>query len=266
MSRVRKGKAAARPQGRGATRKVAQQKPRRDLSVWVNRVLILFGSGVVMVAAVQALVTLMNLPVRQISITGEMEHTRTEAVQDMVQSALAGGFLRADLQRIREQLEGLPWIYQATVRRKWPSSLDIHVVEQLPVARWGGDGFLNHEGEVFRSGKSDQWQSLPLLQGPPGTAPALTANYQRLMELLKPLDLEVRQLAVDERGQVEAVLAGDLRVVLGSEDFLERTKRFVALYRRELAERAGDVARVDLRYESGVAVAFRGEPSHVAGL
>ena len=227
--------------------------------------MILVGVAVVLLAAAQAYITLQSIPVQQISVTGELAYTQTEVVQEMVQPALAGGFLSADLQHIRRQLEGLPWIFEATVRRKWPNALEIHVVEQLPIARWGGDGFLNHEGDVFRSSEIGEWQSLPLLQGPNGAAKNLVANYQRLVELLAPLGLAVEQLAVDERGQLEAVLTGGMHLIVGNDDFLERMHRFVKIYRTELAARAGDVERVDLRYESGIAVAFS-DSSQVAGL
>jgi cell division protein FtsQ len=262
----RADKARSRRSAQGATRNVNAVEPlTRQSSVWLNRALVLFGAGVVLMAAAQAYVTLQSIPVQRISVTGELEHIQSEVVQDLVQPALAGGFLNADLQHIRRQLEGLPWIYQVTVRRKWPNALEIHVVEQLPIARWGEDGFLNHEGQVFRSGKADQAQTLPMLQGPEGTAETLMANYQRLMELLAPLGLSVEQLAVDERGEIRAVLGGGIELVVGSEDFLERIQRFVGIYRRELAPRADEVERVDLRYPSGIAVAFS-EPSQVAGV
>jgi cell division septal protein FtsQ len=51
---------------------------------------------------------------------------------------------------------------------------------------------------------------------------------------------------------------------MGNSDFAERLQRFATVYRGELAERAGEVKRVDLRYESGLAVAFR-EPELPAG-
>jgi cell division protein FtsQ len=85
------------------------------------------------------------------------------------------------------------------------------------------------------------------------------------VELLAPLGLSVAQLAVDERGEIRAVLGGGAELVVGSEDFLERIQRFVGIYRRELAPRADEVERVDLRYPSGIAVAFS-EPSQVAGV
>jgi cell division protein FtsQ len=233
--------------------------------------LILFGAAVVLAAAINGFIAVQSLPVQRITVTGELEHTQAQAVQDMVQPGLAGGFLKADLQQIRRQLEGLPWIYEATVRRKWPAALEIHVVEELPIARWGREGFLNHEGGVFASGKKrGDWESLPLLLGPEGSAQSLVAKYQRLVEFLVPLNLSVEQLAVDERGQMEAILSGGIQLNLGGEDFLGRINRFVLIYRSELAARRTDIERVDLRYENGVAVAFReplpAEPSQLAGL
>lgn len=265
-AKKRTAKSGSRKAVQGATRnsQSVTRAPRRP-SVWLNRVLILLGAGIVTVAATKAYLTLQAIPVQRISVTGELEHTQAQAVQDMVQSTLAGGFLKADLQLMRSQLQGLPWIYEATVRRKWPNELEIHVVEQLPIARWGEDGFLNHEGGIFRSAKSGAWDSLPLLTGPKGTARTLMARYQRLLGILAPLNLAVEQLAVDERGQMEAVLVGGMRLIVGSEDFLGRMHRFVAIYRSELAERQDDIERVDLRYETGIAVAFS-ETSQVAGL
>lgn len=273
-ARIPERKPAKRPARRpaqGATRNpVAVEARPRQASVWLNRLLILVGAAVVVAAATKAFITVQSLPVQRISVTGELEHTQAQAVQDMVQPGLAGGFLKADLQQIRSQLEGLPWIYQATVRRKWPNALEIHVVEELPIARWGKDGFLNHEGGIFYSDKGGDWDSLPLLSGPEGSAQALMEKYQRLVEILTPLNLAVRQLAVDERGQVEAVLDGGMQLSLGSEEFLGRMQRFVGIYRSELAARRADVLRVDLRYESGVAVAFNqappADPSQIAGL
>lgn len=260
----------------GATRnpvareKTAQGKTVAIPSIWLNRLLILLGAAVVLTAGVKAFLTVQSLPVQRISVTGELEHTQAQLVQDIVQPGLVGGFLNADLQQIQRQLEGLPWIYEAKVRRRWPNALEIHVVEELPIARWGKDGFLNHEGGVFHSDKDGEWESLPRLQGPGDSAEVLVQKYQRLVEILAPLNLAVEQLTEDERGQLEVVLAGGMQLNLGNDRFLERMHRFVGIYRNELAARQAEVARVDLRYANGIAVAFKepaqADPSSVAGI
>lgn len=243
----------------GATRKTKAQKAPRQWSFgWLNRLLILAGTGVVAVAGIKAYLTVVEIPVQHITVTGELANTQAATVQSMVQDALMqeGGFLKVDLNGMRVQLEALPWIYEASVRRRWPNALNIHVVEQLPIARWGEDGFINHEGGIFRSERSADWDKLPRLSGPEGSAASLVVKYQRLVERLAPLGLTVTRLTEDERGQVFVDLDGGLQLALGASDFRERMRRFVTVYRSELQARRTEIERIDLRYADGVAVAF----------
>ena len=259
-ARVRRRSAA------GATRRRPAQAPRngararlglRLLDGWVNRMLVLVAVGVVAVAGLQGWIVLQEIPVERISVTGTLHRTQTEVAQEMVQPALVGGFLGADLEQVQAQLQALPWIYRVSVRRRWPNALEINVQEQLPIARWGEGGYLNHEGEVFHSAGIQGEEALPRLEGPAGSTRQLIVSYQQLGELLQPLSLELRELSLDDRGHLRAVLAGGMELVLGNTEFGERLQRFATVYRSELAERAAEVKRVDLRYESGLAVAFR---------
>ncbi|NQY04255.1 MAG: FtsQ-type POTRA domain-containing protein [Halieaceae bacterium] len=257
---------ASRKGGASATRKTAQAPTRQRFALpWLNHLMIFAGVAFVAVAAVQAWLTLDAIPVEQISVKGSLEHTQREAVESLVQPALVGGFLSADLATMQQQLESLPWIYSANVRRRWPNALEIHVVEQLPIAHWGEAGFLNHEAQVFQSPDAQRWEGLPTLRGPEGSARHLVARYQRLEELLAPIGREVVTLIQDPRGQLDAELDNGIHLLLGNDEFVERVQRFVALYQRELRARDESVARVDLRYASGVAVAFE-SAEQLAGL
>jgi cell division protein FtsQ len=260
QSARRPGKASA-----GATRKVSVKKKQPGSYTWINRLLILAGVGVVLVALVKAAVWLHGIPVERIVVTGKLEHTRKVALQEMVQPELVGGFLSADLQRIAQQLESLPWVYEVAVRRQWPSALTIHVVEQLPIARWGKSGFLNHEGVVFHSSRDGDAGVLPLLTGPDGTERKLIGDYQLVSETLLPLGLSVESLTVDNRGQLRASLAEGIEIIFGDVELVDRLNRFVALYRVSLVEQKALIRRVDLRYQNGLAVAFE-SPSEKTGL
>jgi len=265
-ARARRLPSAKRMPASGATRNTAVVKERSGRSFfWLNRLLIVLATAIVLTAATKSFLMVQSLPVQRISVTGELEHTQAQVVQDIVQQSLAGGFLKADLHQIQRQLESLPWIYEATVRRRWPAALEIHILEELPIARWGQDGFLNHEGEVFHTDKRGDWNSLPLLKGPEGSAQSVMAKYQRLVEFLRPLGLHVDHLLVDERGQVDVVMAEGMQLTLGAEDFLGRMHRFEEVYRSELIARRAEVEKVDLRYKNGVAVTFS-ESSQLAEL
>ena len=109
---------------------------------------------------------------------------------------------------------------------------------------------------------------MPLLQGPEGEAYTLIVIYQRLVEIFSPHHLLVAELSIDKRGHVEAQLRGGITLVLGNKDHLLRLRRFVQVYENQLAAKEADILRVDLRYQSGMAVAYRetAETTEIAGL
>lgn len=258
----------SRKLNKGATRKTSVAVAKKPKSfAWINRGLIVLAGVAVVLLSAKGYVALNAIPVEHIIVSGKLQHTNTAALEDMVRPTLVGGFLNADLERVKEQLQRLPWVHEVSVRRRWPNALELHVVEQLPIARWGSDGFLNHEGSVFQSMDDGQaWSDLPLLQGPSGATAALMRIYQQLVEILAPAELLVEELSMDDRGQIEAKLRGGAVVSMGSEKYVdERLRRFVAVYRAELAVQGRAIASVDLRYPNGMAVGFVETP-HVAGL
>lgn len=236
------------------------------LGSWLNRLMIVAGLAVVGLAGARAWMALAAIPVERVLIGGNLQRTQIAAVEDVVEPALAGGFLSADLDAVREQLEALPWIYRATVRRRWPNALEVSVVEQLPIARWGEGGFLNHEGEVFESRRARELGSdLPRLEGPPGSARELIVSFQQLSEWLQLLELELAALRHDERGHLTAELNNGVRLVLGDRELRTRLQRFARVWRAELSVDPARVEQVDLRYSQGLAVAFREPPAEVTG-
>jgi cell division protein FtsQ len=238
---------------------------RASVGRWFNGLLLCCALALVAVLAQRAWEGLEAMPVGRIAVAGKLENVQRDEVRQVVAGVLEGGFVGADLDALRGHLEDLPWVYEAAVRRRWPDTLEITVQEQLPIARWGEEGFLNHEAAVFRTRAAERWQGLPTLDGPPGSEQRLMDYYQRLRDMLAPLDLAVTALAQDERGQLDARLAGGLRLRLGSEDFLLRVQRFIDLYRNDLAARGPEVASVDMRYASGAAVTFH-EAAQVAAV
>lgn len=235
------------------------------LARWLNRLLLASGLAIVLLVGQHAWNALVSMPVGRIAVAGTLDVLRQDALQSAVQQALDGGFVAADLSRVRESLEALPWVYSASVRRRWPDTLDIRVVEQLPIARWGDSGFMNHQGEVFAGRGHESWSELPVIHGPAGSEQRLMQHYQRLRDLLAAAELSVVRLEQDSLGQLHAELQSGLRINLGNESFLLRVQRFLDLYRNDLVQRAEQVARVDLRYAKGAAVLFH-EPPQLAAV
>jgi cell division protein FtsQ len=205
------------------------------------------------------------MPVERIIVTGKLEHLRQEAVRSVLASELDAGLVLLDLRALQARLEELPWIYRASLRRRFPDTLEVAVVEQLPIARWGDGGFLNHEARIIEVTDSERWRDLPQIRGPQGSAARLMSQYQRLLEQFRPLDLTPVVVQEDEFGQLSVTLDSGLELQLGNRDFAGRLQGFLLLWRSELAEAELAARRVDMRYEGGAAVAFE-DAAQVAGL
>jgi cell division protein FtsQ len=203
--------------------------------------------------------SLLSLPVERVVVTGDLKHVDRDALRSMISASLEGGFLWQDLQKLRTPLEALPWVHRVVVRRQWPDSIEVRVVEQRPIARWGDRSLLNHAGEVFEPNSLEQLPALPWLAGPEGSHELMMQRYLQVQRSLETLGLQISALEMDSRGAVAATLADGSELLFGRDALAEKLVRFRTLYTRRLAGRGETLARVDLRYSHGAAVAWHGD-------
>lgn len=196
------------------------------------------------------------LPVRVVSIEGEVRQMTLQQIQDRVGQTLDAGILTQDLAAIQAEIKELPWVSSAGVRRAWPDRLVISVREHKPLARWGDDGLVTAEGRVFRPDRHEIPHGLPRLAGPDDQAPQVVARFQAWQPLLKSQGLSILALEDDPRGAWTLTMDAGFNLLLGKTDVDSRLERFLRAYPNILA--AGRPARVDMRYSNGLAVSWSG--------
>jgi len=175
---------------------------------------------------------------------------------------VATSFFNIDLAGMRTELEQMPWIAHAEVRRVWPDQVVIRLEEQLPVARWGDEALLNNQGQAFTPRELANYEHLPQLFGPQRAQQQVMQQYQVLSQMLRPLGFSIARLELRERGSwfltTGAGNAGPgLELLLGRDHLVEKMRRFIAIYEKTLKEQITNIARVDLRYNNGLAVGWR---------
>ncbi len=127
-----------------------------------------------------------RLPLSKLVVTGERHYTRND---DIRQSILAlgspGTFMTQDVNIIQSQIERLPWIKQASVRKQWPDELKIHLVEYVPIARWNDQHMVDADGNSF-SVPADRVnkQNLPMLYGPEGSENEVLQGFREMGQVL----------------------------------------------------------------------------------
>jgi cell division septal protein FtsQ len=226
------------------------------------------------------------LRIRQLTVQGHKQLSPADVLARV--RALDGqNIVRADLEAARLRLLGSPWIQKATLRRQFPSTIEILITEREPVgvarlAR-GGLHLIAADGMVLGPyGPAEADYDLPIVDGltpAPGRAFAGASSLgvpsrvdgaraellgrvvtslraePELLQLVSELDVSDLEDAV--------VLLGDdpARVHIGNEDFAHRVRTY-----RDLAPtlllHVDAIDTADVRYDGRVFVRpARGRPA-----
>lgn len=258
-----------RPVARGASRPVAKKPLRERVSAFnfepIKRVLwplLLVGLGMGAYFAAKPLWPYVDRPIARVAVEGELRYVSQQAVQQRIEPFVAASFLKLDLDGMRSELESMPWIAEAQVRRVWPDQVIVQLQEQLPIARWGDEALLNSQGRAFAPNEVARYQHLPQLYGPKRAQEKVMRQYQVLNQMLRPLGFRIARLELRERGSWFLSTQADERgpgieLLLGRDNVLEKMRRFITLHDKALKEQISNIARIDLRYAHGLAVAWR---------
>ncbi len=208
-----------------------------------------------------------KLPVQTIVFSGELTMLNTQALERQIRQKLTASFFALDVNDVHALMESNAWVSSASVRKRWPSQLNIHIQEQQAVAIWNDDLLLNKFGETFDglsvlNSKSeneqvdaDLFSNLAQLYGPGGSEKTALTGYTNMQRLLNTSGHVIEQLVLSERFAWQSKLRSGIILKLGRQEYINRLQRFIDVY-PTLAEQHVNIKYVDLRYDTGLAVGF----------
>lgn len=193
-------------------------------------------------------------PFRQLQVDAPFERVSIDQVRAAAAPHLEVGFFAVDLGAIQAEVERLPWVARAEVRKRWPDLLSIRLAEREAVALWGEQRLVAADGTLFEVPGHTVPAGLPALQGPDARATDALAFLNAADAALSGTGLRVAALAVSGRGSWSLLLSNGSRVVLGRDAPLPRFERFIDAWFAAPAPGGSRLLRADLRYSNGFAV------------
>lgn len=190
-------------------------------------------------------------PLQAVNLSVAPQRVDAAEILQVIRSEVQGNFFTVDIERLRQSLEKLPWVRNASIRREFPRSLEVQLEEYQALAHWNDSALVDTQGEVF-DGKSDQ--VMPDFVGQEGTAAEVTQRFAQFSQQLAALDLQVTRLVLSPRHAWQLRLSNGMVLELGREDMQQRLARFVEAYPISLEALQSRVKYVDLRYSNGFAV------------
>ncbi|WP_331828405.1 cell division protein FtsQ/DivIB [Candidatus Blochmannia sp. SNP] len=199
-------------------------------------------------------------PVSCMIVTGNRYYTtNTDINQIIIKLGVLGTFITQDINIIQKKIECLPWIQQVSIRKQWPDTLKIHIVEHIPLAYWNNLQNISITGTIFSIPKKykNNDTKIPYLYGPKGSEKTVLTNYHIFNEILKSNKFQIKSIKMDTRYSWQLILQDNIHLKLGRNNIIERLYYFIKIYPillQEINENNKYIDYIDLRYRSGFAV------------
>lgn len=204
----------------------------------------LVGGHTVTVAS--ALTAWSGLGIDEVTITGQSETSEVD-VLDRLAIGPYPSIVTFDALAARERVEELPWVKRVTIRKLYPHTLQVAIVEKEPFAIWqhgGVTSLIDENGKVITDRIGSRYASLPLVVG--AEADKRASEFVTLLRDFPSLVPQVKAGVLVSGRRWNIVLRNGIEIMLPEEDALSALTQVVALndghgiFSRE-------IAAVDLR-------------------
>jgi len=197
-----------------------------------------------------------HYPINTVKITASYQHISHKQLESVLSPFLQFSFFSLPASNLQESLNKMDWVDTATVERQWPDTLKIKLIEKKPVAIFG-QALMTADGRLFNQNAAVNDINLPVLNGPEQQKKELLQVYQKLSKILAKYGLFMTNLALRKNQAWELTLVNGIKIQMGKKHIERRLTRFCKAYPLLVAEKAEQIAGVDLRYPHGMAVQWK---------
>ncbi len=218
--------------------------------------------------------------IEEILVYGESGDLGDEQVKKVAQNALDGNFFSISLEKLESEVEQLPWVFSASLRRQWPSTIVINVVEAELAARWGTDKWLSLAGDLIVRPVNEKWDhsALARLDGPEDQVDVVWKAFQQWSGKFASVGLSLDALSLSPTGlldlRISAAAPGlqgesdnpngriadtdsSVTLIVELKNSWTRVQRFLDTLDSRLLVRFPEMESVDLRYPNGFTIGWR---------
>ena len=218
--------------------------------------------------------------IEEILVHGESGDSGGEQVKKVVQNALDGNFFSISLERLENEVKQLPWVFSASLRRQWPSTIVVNVVEAELAARWGTDKWLSLAGDLVVRKANEKWDhsALAQLDGPEDQIDVVWKAFQQWSGKFASAGLSLDALSLSPTGLLDFRISvgapglqgesynpdgriadtdSNLTMIVELENSWTRVQRFLDALDRQLMVWFPEMESVDLRYPNGFTIGWR---------
>lgn len=196
-----------------------------------------------------------DFQIQRVLLDGDLKYLDKNQLEAELSVRFSGQFLDSTLAQVISRVESHPWIAGASVRRVWPDTLLVEIIEQRPVAIYNDTQYLGQTGDLFEPSNLII-EGLPRLYGSSAEVVDVYGHFVVFADYVTDIG-EVMSVArgIDQGWLI--TLDTGVTLQLGREDIFGRLSRTRDVMRRLDQMQLDRLKEIDARYENGVAIQWK---------
>lgn len=193
--------------------------------------------------------------IKDVLVQGQLHFLNHKQVAKELLWLRQSNFFSVDLDKVKQQIMQLPLVSDVRVRRVWPASIKVAILEARPLAILNGDKLLASDGKL----SALPAVPLPELSNVAGSeryADYATEMYPLVQKNLASHALSIQVLQVSALGALSVKLHQGGRIYFGRKQLTQRLTRLDKLLKQIDIRQ---IQSIDLRYHKGAAIHWQAQ-------
>ncbi|MCF6807982.1 FtsQ-type POTRA domain-containing protein [Thiotrichales bacterium 19S9-12] len=190
-----------------------------------------------------------RFPIKNVKIDGTYHYVSPKLLQSILSPKISVGFFNIDVDDLQKKLAKLPGVKSASIRRSWPATISVSLVEYKAVAYWNQNELVTGTGKVFSPKVMHDIVNLPHLYSSNTHSKLMIETYNRLEMIAKKHGESIESIKFIGNQWTVKLNNNDI-IKLGSQKPDDSFAKILMVL-AEITPDNDSTVSVDMRYQNG---------------
>jgi len=167
-------------------------------------------------------------------------------------------FFNFKINILKKEIEEVPWVKSADIRRVYPGEIKIYIEEHIPIAIWNNESYMNNIGDIFFI--HDIKKNLPIISSNQSGNKIMFEYFSLLLKYISDenFDIKIKKIEENDIRSLSAYLSSGIIVKFGSKDIRNKIHTFIKVYKTLNTSDLEKIRYIDMRYSNGFSIGWKG--------
>ena len=197
-------------------------------------------------------------PIKNISIESIIININKDDVFEKSKNYLdSKSFFNFKINILKKEIEEVPWVKSADIRRVYPGEIKIYIEEHIPIAIWNNESYMNNIGDIFFINNIKK--NLPILISNQSGNKIMFEYFSLLLKYISDenFDIKIKKIEENDIRSLSAYLSSGIIVKFGSKDIRGKIRTFIKVYKTLNTSDLEKIRYIDMRYSNGFSIGWK---------